>query len=314
MSIVTIDTGYVMPQFAAAYLVREGARAAFVETNTTHSVPRLLDALHAEGLTPDSVDYVIVTHVHLDHAGGASALMKACPRATLLAHPRAAKHLIDPEKLVKSARQVYGEENFRRLYGEILPIPAARVRIMEDESTIAFGSRTLHFLHTRGHANHHFCIYDSGSNGIFTGDAFGLAYPALQSPGRFAFPSTSPTDFDAKEAIAALDRIVGTGAETAYLTHFGPVKHLETAAHQLKEVLTYSGELVEQAVAAPLPDANLDDFCHRELLAFVGVWLPRATGRELDETVMKWLEMDLLLNAQGIAHVARKRRIALLAQ
>ena len=225
----TIDCDYMRREgFAAAYLMREGERAAFVETNTNHALPKLLSALEAEGLDPEAVEYVIITHVHLDHAGGASALMQACPNATLLAHPRAAPHVIDPAKLVKSAKAVYGEREFSEMYGDIRPVPEARVRSMADGETLAFGERTLTFLHTRGHANHHFCVLDTGSNGIFTGDSFGLVYPGLQQGGLFAIPSTSPTDFDAAAAKQSLDRILDTGAiapfspTSASSASFGP--------------------------------------------------------------------------------------------
>ena len=159
-----------------------------------------MEVLKKEGLKPEDVQYLIITHVHLDHAGGSSALLKACPNAVLLAHPRAATHIIDPTKLIKSARLVYGESAFEKLYGEIEPVASARVRVMNDGETVQFGSRNLHFFYTRGHANHHFCILDSGSEGIFTGDSFGLAYPALQKNGLLIIPSTSPTDFNPDEA------------------------------------------------------------------------------------------------------------------
>src|SRR5262249_54286000 len=150
-----------------------------------------------EGLGPEAVDYLIVTHVHLDHAGGSSLLMRECPNARLLAHPRAIPHLVDPSKLVASARQGYGDAEFEKLYGRIDPIEAGRVRAMDDGSRLGWAGAELEFLHTRGHANHHFCILLSESGkprSIFTGDSFGLAYPELQQSGLFIFPSTSPTD------------------------------------------------------------------------------------------------------------------------
>ena len=181
LSIVTIDTHYLgRSEFAAAYLIVDGDRAAFIDNNTNAAVPRLLAALDDHGLTPAQVAYIIITHVHLDHAGGTSALAAACPDATVIAHPRAAPHVIAPERLVESASAVYGATEFKRLYGTIEPVPADRVRSMEDEEVLAFGARELTFLHTRGHANHHFCVADSATGVIFTGDAFGLAYPALQ--------------------------------------------------------------------------------------------------------------------------------------
>lgn len=305
MSITTIDCAYLGDGFAAAYLVREGDRAAFVETNTTHAVPRLLAALEAEGLGPEAVDWVIITHVHLDHAGGASALMEACPNATLLAHPRAARHAIDPTKLVASAKEVYGEAAFAELYGEIAPIDEARVRIMEDEETLTWGERTLTFLHTRGHANHHFCVLDSKTNAIFTGDAFGLVYPRLQHHGLFAIPSTSPTDFDAAAAKASLDRIVATGAERAYLTHFGGHEQLDAIAAQLHRQLDLYDGIVRRALADGLEGEALDAFCDERVRALFAQLL-ETHGLADDAEARTILETDMSLNAQGVAFAVKK--------
>jgi glyoxylase-like metal-dependent hydrolase (beta-lactamase superfamily II) len=300
--VITIDCDYVQPRFAAAYLIVDGDRAAFVDNNTAYAVPKLLAALRQAGLRPEQVEYVIITHVHLDHASGSAALMEACPRATLLAHPRAAPHMIDPSKLAASARQVYGAETFAKLYGELAPIPAARVRALDDGAKVALGSRALTFLHTRGHANHHFCIHDSGSDGVFTGDSFGLCYPVLQDRGLFIFPSTSPTDFDPDEARQSLTRITGTGARRAYLTHFGEVTDLAAAEAQLRRHLDFSGGLLERAAASSLADDELDAFCFKELTVYFESLRPfTAAERQL-------LDLDLKLNADGIAHVARKRR------
>lgn len=307
MSVTTIDCDYLGEGFAAAYLMREGDRAAFVETNTTHAVPKLLAALEAEGLQPEAVDWVIITHVHLDHAGGASALMEACPNATLLAHPRAARHAIDPSKLVASAQQVYGEETFASLYGEIRPIDEARVRTLDDGETLRWGARTLTFLHTRGHANHHFCVLDSKTNAIFTGDAFGLVYPRLQHHGLFAIPSTSPTDFDAPAAKASLDRIVATGADRAYLTHFGGHEQLEGIAGQLHRQLDVYGGIVAQALADEIDEDALDAFCEARVRALFDQLL-ETHGLADDGGAREILKTDMELNAQGVAFAVKKAR------
>lgn len=306
----TIDCHYLDREgFAAAYLIRDGDRAAFIEANTNHAVPRLLAALEDEGLTPEQVEYVIITHVHLDHAGGASTLMKACPNATLLAHPKAARHAIDPSKLVKSAQAVYGEALFEELYGTIEPIDAGRVRALDDGATVRLGERELTFLHTRGHANHHFVVHDPAADAIFTGDAFGVIYPRLQKNGPFAIPSTSPTDFDAPEAKASVDRILGTGASVAYPTHFGPQRALSALATQLHAQLDRYGAMVERADAEGLDGDALDAFCDREVRALFEE-LFREHGLEDDAEAREMLETDAKLNAQGIAFAVRRRRRA----
>lgn len=305
---ITIDCEYVQPGFAAAYLLVEGREAAFVETNTTHALPRLLAALERAGRGPEDVRWVIVTHVHLDHAGGASALMQACPNATLLAHPRAAPHLIDPSRLVQSARKVYGDAHFDALYGRIDPIPAERVRSMQDEETLAWGARTLRFLHTRGHANHHFVVHDSASDGVFTGDAFGLRYPVRQDAGLFVFPTTSPTEYDPDAAIESVKRIAKTGSRV-FLTHFGEITDVAAAEAQLLGHLAFSADLLARAQAGGEAGDALQAFCHRELVAHYRETFA-ASGLAIDPGDDPVLKLDLELNAQGIAFVAAKRRAA----
>jgi glyoxylase-like metal-dependent hydrolase (beta-lactamase superfamily II) len=305
--IITLDCQYVFPQYAAAYLLTEGSLGAFIENNTAHSVPILLAALRNEGISPESVQYVIITHVHLDHAGGSSALMKACPNAVLLAHPRAAVHIIDPSKLIRSAKEVYGPEIFSKLYGDIEPIPSQRVRIVEDRESIQFESRVLHFIHTRGHANHHFCIFDPVSEGIFTGDSFGLAYPALQRNGLFVIPSTSPTDFDPIEAKNTLQKILDLKPKRAFLTHFGEIQELREAADQLTEHLNFSEELMNKAIKSSYTDNELTLYCENEMHHYFQNILTHQDMTS-DKAVWDLLKTDIHLNAAGIAHSARKTR------
>lgn len=305
---VTIDCEYLAPQLAAAYLVVERGEAAFIETNTARAVPKLLAALASRQLAPEQVRYVVLTHVHLDHAGGASTLLERCPNATLLAHPRAARHVVDPSRLIASARQVYGDAAFEALYGGLGPVDAARVRAVADGEELDFGGRSWRFFHARGHANHHLCLHDSETNGIFTGDAFGLRYPALQHDGLFVFPSTSPTDFDAAAARAAVRRIAAEG-ERAYLTHFGELTDLSPAAGQLLLHLDASEAILERAIASPEADEQLDAFCERELRRHFASFCQTL---RLRPTAADWalMKLDLELNAQGLAHVARRRRAA----
>lgn len=305
----TIDTLYLgRREFAAAYLIVEGDRAAFVDNNTNSAVPRLLAALEIHELAPEQVEYLIVTHVHLDHAGGTSRLARACPNATVVAHPRAAPHVIDPTKLVASASAVYGQDEFERIYGTIEPVAEDRVQVMDDEETLRFGKRELRFLHTRGHANHHFCIADSASGAIFAGDAFGLVYPALQGEGTFAFPSTSPTDFEPELARESIRRLVEERPSGIYVTHFGAVTDIETAAGQLIRHLNFAERVRDEAEASDLADEELEAWCRRRVYDyFAGLFDGRGNlGR--DAETWSLLKMDLDLNAQGIAFAANKRR------
>jgi len=305
----TIDTRYLgRPEFAAVYLLIDGERAAFFDNNTNAAVPHLLATLASHGLAPEQVEYLIITHVHLDHAGGTSAMAKACPNATILAHPRAAPHIIDPSKLVASASAVYGENEFQRLYGTIEPVAADRVRVMDDEQIVRFGSRQLRFLHTRGHANHHFCVADSGSDSIITGDAFGLVYPALQQAGTFAFPSTSPTDFEPELARQSVQRLVDEGAACVYPTHFGPVTDIATASGQLLRHLDHAERLRDAAEASDLPDEALEGYCRARLYDYFRGLLDGLGDLGRDTGIWSWIQLDIDLNAQGIAFAANKRR------
>ena len=306
--IITIDCHYAeTPLAAAAYLMVEGDQVAFVDNNTALSVPSLLEALAEQGLTPEQVSYLIITHVHLDHAGGTSALLKACPNATVLAHNRAAPHVIDPARLVASAQSVYGAKAFEKLYGVIEPVPKARVRIMEDGEVLEFGNRELTFIYTRGHANHHFCIHDSASNSVFSGDAFGVHYPALQASGPFGYPSTSPTDFDGPLAIDAVTRLRKLKPETIYPTHFGPIQDIEQRAEQLISHLQFADSLLHEAINSPRGDTELESFIRRRSDQYFQQVLGNA-GIVDSKPYWDLMSMDLELNAQGLAFVANKRR------
>lgn len=305
--LVTIDCDYLGPGIAAAYLRIQGDEVAFVETNTNHAVPKLLAALDRENLSPKQVRYIIVTHVHLDHAGGTSLLAKACPQATVLAHPRAARHLIDPSKLVASARLVYGADRFDALYGTIEPIDAARVRQLDDGAEVPFGETHFRFIHTRGHANHHFIVHDPARRSVFTGDTFGLSYPRLQRAKPFVFPSTSPTDFDAAAAHTSIDIVKNLGVERAALTHFGEIENIEVVAAQLHEWIDVSTGLMEQANTGDPESA--EDTIRAGLVVAMDRAAERA-GLVFDAQDRSLLELDVGLNAQGLAYAAAKARAA----
>lgn len=299
---VTVDAD-VVPRFTACYLrLAEGA-CAFVEAHTAHALPKLLAALDAAGRRPEDVQWVIVTHAHLDHAAGAAALLAACPRATLLAHPRAARHLVDPAKLVAGATAVYGEARFRELYGEVSPIPAERVRALDDGASFELGSATLRVHHTAGHANHHFVVDDPATDTVFTGDTFGLVYPDLQRAGRFVLPSTSPTNFDAPEARRSLERVLGLGRRFVAPTHYDAWEGAPSLAAQLRRFLDRAEAWVDEAARTDDAEAPLVAGLEAKWWAAVAEEAP-AFG----EAERRLLALDVRLNAQGLAHAALVRR------
>jgi glyoxylase-like metal-dependent hydrolase (beta-lactamase superfamily II) len=250
------------------------------------------------------VRWIVVTHAHLDHAAGASALLARCPKATLVAHPRAARHLVDPSRLVASATAVYGEQTFRELYGSIEPVPAERVWLADHGSSVELGDCKLHFLHTRGHANHHMVAFDPARDTVYTGDTFGLVYPRLQRAGRFAFYSSSPTDFDAAEARKSIDRIMGLETKTACPTHFGEVDQLGTIAEQLRGWIDLSEDLLGRYGSLPPAEAEAA-FANELERAMEGAVARR--GLVPDEEDRRLLTMDLRLNAQGLVVAASRR-------
>jgi glyoxylase-like metal-dependent hydrolase (beta-lactamase superfamily II) len=304
--IVTLDAGYLRPGLAAIHLIVEQGCVAVVDTGTNHSVPTVLAELQALGLSPDSVDYVIVTHVHLDHAGAAGALMQACPHARLVAHPSGARHLIDPAKLVAGSKAVYGQDTFQRLYGDIVPVPQERVIEAPDNHRLDFRGRVLTFLDTPGHARHHFCIHDARSESVFTGDTFGISYREFdvgsdvggeEEARPFVFPTTTPVQFDPMALHGSIDRILALEPEAAFLTHYGRITNLEALAPQLHELID---EWCELALAAEgdgdARRAALEAALEKSLMQRL-----RAHGCELEEaTCRDLLANDVYLNAQGL--------------
>ena len=162
--VLAVDSGYWRERVAACYLLEDRDEVAIIETGTNSSVPRLLRVLEQRGWSREQVRYVIATHVHLDHAGGAGALMAALPQARFLVHPRGVRHMIDPARLEAGVRMVYGDAVFDRDYGTLVPIDAARVTEMNDGDVAPLGSRALLFRDTPGHARHHFCVFDERSS------------------------------------------------------------------------------------------------------------------------------------------------------
>lgn len=304
--VVTIDCRYIRPGHAAAFLLPEPSGAAFIENNTAHAVPHLLEALHAEGLSPEQVRYAIITHLHLDHAGGTSALLAACPNAAVYCHPRAVRHLADPSRLIAGAKAVYGAAQFDALYGRIEPIPEARIHAVEDGEQLGVGPYTLTFLHTPGHAKHHIAIHDARTKGVFTGDIFGImsTHPAR---GPALVFSTAPTDFDPPAARDSIRRIRQTGAERLFLTHFGAVENLDRAEAQIRASLDDFEAILERARASALEGEALTAQCEANVRAALERFLPQ-WGAPAEPDDWDWLEDDIRINAQGLAYAAQKTR------
>lgn len=294
-----IDAHYVRPRLAAIHLIVERGRAAFFDTGTVHSLPRVLAALQSLGLTADDVDYVIPSHVHLDHAGGAGAMMQAFPTARLVVHPRGVRHMVEPAKLMAGTIAVYGEAKARALYGELVPVPAARVIEATEGLVIDLAGRPLRVLDTPGHARHHICLWDARSATVFTGDMLGLSYRELDVDGRpSVWPTTTPVQFDPPAMRDSIARLLALQPRAACLTHFSRVTDVARLGADLLRLVD-----AHVAAAREVAAAGGDDRHARLLAALRALALAERErqGWRLDDAALgELLGVDLELNAQGL--------------
>ena len=297
--IIAIDSGYGRPRLDAVHLMIEGGRAALIDTATNSGVPRVMETLAAYGLAPEQVDAIILTHIHLDHAGGASALLKLLPNARLLVHPLGARHIAEPSKLIAGTIAVYGAEKTQRIYGDILPIDSARIVPVQHEQRFDLNGRELLMLHTPGHARHHVCIRDGGTGHFFTGDTFGLSYREFDRDGRcFICPTTTPVHFDPETLHRSIDLLMSYQPGAMYLTHYSQITDIPRLAADLHR-------LIDAVVAAALPLKNAGENRHALLKkAFEKLMLAEAARDNWGiqgDALLELLEMDSDLNAQGLA-------------
>lgn len=286
-----------------SYVIRD-EQLTIVETCGSPSVPYILRGLREMGLEPEDVKYIILTHIHLDHAGGAGLLLQNCSNAKVVVHPKGARHLINPERLVEGARAVYGEQ-FDKLYDPVVPIPEEAVIIKEDGKTLTIGpSRTLQFFDTPGHANHHFCIHDPASNGIFTGDTAGVYYHQVKDEGvTMILPITSPNQFNPQATLDSLERIRELNVDRIYFGHFGMSEEPEKVFQQIKYWLPIFVEIGEETLAEGLGE----DAVASRMLERVRRYLTER-GIPSDHMVYPLLEIDLELAALGMVDYLRKKR------
>ncbi len=294
----TVDTGFQRPGFDAAYLIVEGGRGAFVDCGTNHSVPALLQALAAAALEPAAVDWLILTHVHLDHAGGAGELMAKLPNARLVVHPRGARHMIDPHQLIAGATAVYGDAEMQRSYGTIRAVAAERVIEAGDRHVVDLAGRKLLCIDTPGHARHHNAIWDERSRSCFTGDVFGLSYREMDTArGAFIVPTTTPVQFDPDALHASIERLLALDPQAMYPTHFGRIEDVRRLGDELHEQI----EAMVMIARAHAGDARRHHAI-KEALASLYLERARRHGCAFDRArVEQVLGMDIELNAQGLA-------------
>lgn len=308
-NIYTIETLYLnREKYAACYLMEDNGELAIVETNTNYAVPRILDTIKQLGFDNKQVKYVILTHIHLDHAGGAGELMSHLPQAQLVLHPRGRKHMINPDKLIRSVKEVYGEAKYHELYGEIKPVPKQRVQIVNTGDTVDLGNRKLEFFDMPGHAKHHVTILDHKSKSLFSGDNFGIGYPymSFNNETRLVFPSTTPTQFEPDRALETYETIFNIKPDRVLLTHYGQFENISSGYVQLKNWIVFSLETVEKRYAEGLRDGELEDVLEKDLWDHFEKEVKGARGSGLTETEKTLLDLDTRLNAQGLAYYVKK--------
>lgn len=251
---------------------------------------------------------MILTHIHLDHAGGAGLLMQELPHPQLVVHPRGRKHMIDPEKLIESVKEVYGAERYRELYGDILAIPKERVLTGENGDILHLGTRPLHLLHMDGHAKHHFIVHDTQSHSIFSGDNFGIGYPRLIFDStRLLFPSTSPTQFEPEQALDTYRRILALQPARILLTHYGCLEEINMGYTQLVAWIEFSQHLAAHYYDQGYRDKALQDQLTTELWAKFEHEVTQGRGSGLTPQEKEFLKLDVDLNAQGLAYYIAKK-------
>ncbi len=289
-------------RMTAGYLV-EGPDPVLVETGSQSSVPALLAALTELGVAASDLAGVAVTHIHLDHAGGVGDVARAFPKATVYVHERGARHLVDPERLVRSAAMVYGDR-LDSLYGRLDPTPADRIHVLEDGEELRIGpTRVLTTVDSPGHAKHHLALHDSESGILFSGDAVGVRLPDAG----ILRPAAPPPAFDLDQALHSLERFEARAPSGLALAHYGllesPAEMLAEAAERLR---AWAG-VAEQAFreGTDIADALQHAFgaemegidpTHREKLETLNGIHSNAAG------FRRWLEQRAAHGADGHAH------------
>ena len=295
--ISAVDTEYVRPRLDASHLIVEKGRAAFVDTGTNNSVPNLMGALAGKGLEPPDVDFVFLTHIHLDHAGGAGQLMRELPNASCVVHPRGAAHMAEPSKLIAGTQAVYGKELAYEMYGDILPIDPSRILQPADGETYRLVDRELVAYYTEGHARHHYVLHDPTAAAVFTGDSFGLSYRELDTAkGEFIFPTTTPTHFDPEPAHLSVDRILGLAPERLYLTHYSEVTEIDRLAADMHSEIDAFVAIAEGAIDAKERVATIREGLFEHLAGRIEAH-GFSGGRDAIRDIVG---VDAELNAQGL--------------
>ena len=299
-NIFCFDANYIRQKFAAIHFINQNNKLLIIDTATNHSAKKFLNALHTMNISPEVVEWIILTHVHLDHAGGAGLLMKMCPNAQLAVHSRGARHMINPEKLWASVVSVYGKEEAEKQYGKLVPVDENRIVVVGEEEVISFQDRRLQIFDAPGHANHHIIIFDEESKSFFTGDAFGIAYPELASEDEeFIFISSTPTQFEPVKFDSTIKKIMKQKPKSCYLTHFSKIMNIEKNGHELLKQLDEYVTITEQARSN---HESRQERIRKDLFELLYKKLKKINLNISKREFGNLLSLDLSLNAQGLEY------------
>ncbi|BCB03168.1 MBL fold metallo-hydrolase [Bacillus sp. KH172YL63] len=292
-----------MHERTGSYIIKEKS-LTIIETSASPSIPHLKKGLSKLNINLEDIQYIILTHIHLDHAGGAGLFLQECPNATVIVHPKARRHLVDPSRLISGAKAVYGDK-FDALFHPIIPIPEERIRVMEDRESLDLSETcTLTFYHTPGHANHHFSILDSVSNGMFTGDTSGIQYRV--GPKRFYFPSTSPNQFNPDQMRHAIQLYKECRLDRLYFGHFGETDQVTYALSEVEEHLERFMEISKEHFVPSLPFEENVKNVTSALFHYASNWMTRHDVAP-DHPVRELLILDMQVSAMGIVDYFMKK-------
>lgn len=268
----------------AAFVVQGTDHTALIETGPKSTVHNVLAAL--EGFGVDSLDWIVVTHIHLDHAGAAGTLAQHYPEARVAVHEVGAPHLVDPSKLWSSAGRIYGEQ-MERLWGGIDPLDAERIHVLADGDAIDLGGRRLTALETTGHAGHHHAFTDDATGIMFAGDALGVRLPGIN----FVRPATPPPEFNLELALSSIERIKRADPQSLWLTHFGPAQDISVPnlCDEAAAALTTWRDWVADARSETLELDEVSELVTRQARAAAEGGLSPDQAERLENTTSYWM-------------------------